>query len=232
LIELAYRLAEAAGVPLWCQDEAGPYQAIPHAGAGWAPVGAPRRLPHEYVRGGTAKLLTLFRPGTGEVRAQGVTQAPNTVLHPWVREELTQVLATLPDLTSADAERPELAQWATWLGHAPPDPLPPLRLILVWDNLAGHHSWVRVRWLLQHGIMPLYTPLSGRGCVWPRRCSASSSDGRWPGSIPRVPSRSSRGWRKRWRAGTPPPPPSSGMASAANAANAPATVASAAPRPP
>src|SRR5215211_7720577 len=54
-IDLAYRLAEAAGIPLWCQDEAGPYQAIPHAGAGWAPVGEPSRLPHEYVRGGTAK---------------------------------------------------------------------------------------------------------------------------------------------------------------------------------
>jgi hypothetical protein len=25
LIELAYRVAEACGLPLWCQDEAGPY---------------------------------------------------------------------------------------------------------------------------------------------------------------------------------------------------------------
>ena len=40
-IELAYRLAEAAGLGLWCQDEAGPYQAIPQPGAGWAPVGPP-----------------------------------------------------------------------------------------------------------------------------------------------------------------------------------------------
>ena len=36
-IDRAYRLAEAAGIPVWCQDEAGPYQAIPQAGAGWAP---------------------------------------------------------------------------------------------------------------------------------------------------------------------------------------------------
>ncbi|CAA9578683.1 MAG: hypothetical protein AVDCRST_MAG88-3077, partial [uncultured Thermomicrobiales bacterium] len=56
-IERAYRLAEAAGVQVWCQDEAGPYQAIPQPGAGWRPVGCPARRPHEYLRGGTAKLL-------------------------------------------------------------------------------------------------------------------------------------------------------------------------------
>lgn len=148
-------------MPVWCQDEAGPYQAIPQPGAAWCGVGEPRRLPHEYVRGGTAKLLTLFRPAPGEVRAQGVTSATNAVLHPWLIDELTAVLARLPELVTPDAERPDLAQWATWLGHEPRTPLPPLRLILVWDTLAGHHSWVIVRWLLQHGIMPLYTPLSG-----------------------------------------------------------------------
>jgi hypothetical protein len=36
-----------------------------------------------------------------------------------------------------------------------------LRLILIWDNLAGHLSWSIVQWLFQHGVMPLYTPLSG-----------------------------------------------------------------------
>jgi hypothetical protein len=39
--------------------------------------------------------------------------------------------------------------------------LPPLRLILVWDNLAGHLSSSMVTWLFAHGAMPLYTPLSG-----------------------------------------------------------------------
>jgi hypothetical protein len=148
-------------VPVWCQDEAGPYQAIPRPGAGWAPVGQPARQPHEYIRGGTAKLLTLFRPATGEVRAKGVTTAPNAVLHPWLQAELTRVLATVPVPAESEAERPPLARWATWLGHEPGDPLPPLRLLLIWDNLAGHLSWSIVRWLLQHGVMPLYTPLSG-----------------------------------------------------------------------
>jgi len=148
-------------VPVWCEDEAGPYQAIPQPGATWAPVGKPGLRPHEYIRGGTAKLLTLFRPATGEVRAQGVTNATNAVLHPWLQVELAEVLASLPPLTLTEDERPPLARWATWLGHEPRDPLPPLRLLLIWDNLAGHLSWSIVQWLFQHGVMPLYTPLSG-----------------------------------------------------------------------
>ena len=148
-------------MPVWCQDEAGPYQAIPQPGAGWAPAGKPDLRPHEYIRGGTAKLLTLFRPATGEVRAKGVTNAPNAVLHPWLQAELTQVLATLPPITGPEDERPPLARSATWLGHEPTEALPPLRLLLIWDNLAGHLSWSIVRWLLHHGVMPLYTPLSG-----------------------------------------------------------------------
>ncbi len=161
LIELAYRLAETVGVPVWCQDEAGPDQAIPQPGAAWCPEGEPLRQPHESVRGGTAKLLTLFRPATGLVHAKGVTNAPNTVLHPWLKEALSQMLAGLPEVTTPEAARPPLACWATWLGHEPREPLPPLRLILIWDNLAGHLSWSIVRWLFQHGILPLYTPLSG-----------------------------------------------------------------------
>jgi len=158
---LAYRLAEAAGIAVWCQDEAGPYQAIPQPGASWQPIGQPTRQPHEYIRGGTAKLLTLFHPATGVVRAKGVEHATNAILHPWLQKELTAVLAALPAVTVAERERPTLAQWATWLGHEPREVLPPLRLILVWDNLAGHLSWAIVRWLFQQGILPLYTPLSG-----------------------------------------------------------------------
>jgi hypothetical protein len=118
-------------------------------------------LPHGYIRGGTAKLLTLFRPATGAVRAKGVTSATNAVLHPWLQGELGQILADLPVCTAPAAERPEAARWATRLGHEPREPLPPLRLILTWDHLAGHLSWSIVRWLFQHGVMPLYTPRGG-----------------------------------------------------------------------
>lgn len=153
-------MAEAGGIPLWCQDEAGPYQALPQPGQSWQPEGHPQCQPHEYIRGGTAKLLTLFRPATGEVRAKGVPRAPNTVLHPWLKHELLQVLADLPPMPVPTTEPAAPANWATWLEHVPHAPLPPLRLILVWDNLAGHLSTSIMTWLFAHGVMPLYTPLS------------------------------------------------------------------------
>src|SRR2546421_3957036 len=167
LIELAYRIAELAGVQLWCQDEAGPYQAIPQPGEDWHMQGYPRCLPHEYARGGTAKLLTLFRPATGQVRATGVLSAPNAVLHPWLKEELTQILKPILKQEAEmgrpeEAERPVGARWRTWLWpHESDEGLPPLRILLVWDNLAGHLSHDLFPWLFRNGIMPLYTPLGG-----------------------------------------------------------------------
>src|SRR5260370_34565242 len=83
LIELACEQAEADGIVQLNEDEAGPYQAIPQPGASWQREGHAALHPHEYERGGTAKLLTLFRPATGEIRAKGVLSAPNAVLHPW-----------------------------------------------------------------------------------------------------------------------------------------------------
>jgi hypothetical protein len=123
--------------------------------------------PHEYTRGGTAKLLTLFRPATGQLRAKGVLSAPNAVLHPWLKEQLGEVLAEIEKRQPAEtlppeAERPLCAQWETWLGHPPRNTsLPPLRIILVLDNLAGHLSYDLVGWFFEHGVMPLYTPIGG-----------------------------------------------------------------------
>src|SRR5581483_3189940 len=42
-----------------------------------------------------------------------------------------------------------------------PADLPPLRMLLVWDNLAGHYTPALVLWLFGRGIMPLFTPLGG-----------------------------------------------------------------------
>jgi transposase len=166
LIELACEQAEAAGIIQLNEDEAGPYQAIPQPGASWQPEGHPATQPHEYERGGTAKLLTLFRPATGHLRAKGVISASNAVLHPWLKEQLSEVLAEIEkkhpraELPS-EAERPACARWETWLGHPPRNPEPPLRIVLVLDNLAGHLSYDLVRWLFDHGVMPLYTPIGG-----------------------------------------------------------------------
>ena len=162
LIERAYRTAEALGLQVWCQDEAGPYQAIPQPGSSWQPVGAPATRPHEYLRGETAKLLTLFRPATGEVRAAPVEQTTNAVLPPWLQRELAAILAACPP---PPAEPGPGQRWADWDRFAADWGLdarrPPLRALLVWDNLAGHKSLAMERWLLDQGIQPLYTPLGG-----------------------------------------------------------------------
>jgi hypothetical protein len=176
-------------------DEAGPYQAIPQPGASWQPQGYPVIHPHEYERGGTAKLLTLFRPATGELRAKGVLSAPNAVLHPWLKGELTEVLAELEkkqprETLPPESLRPLCAQWETWLGHPLRSPKPPLRIILVLDNLAGHLSYDLVSWLFEHGVMPLYTPIGGSWPeYWPSRCNASLCLALWPDTTPRMPSR-------------------------------------------
>lgn len=167
MIERAYTRGERLGLAVWCQDEAGPYQAIPQPGPSWQPEGQPARHPHEYVRGGTAKLLTLFRPATGEVRAQPVERAPNEVLPPWLKGELEAILAAMPAPPGPPLDPTTTrAAWEVWQDGLSerftlPADLPPLRALLVWDNLAGHKTPELVSWLCAHGIMPLYTPLGG-----------------------------------------------------------------------
>lgn len=166
MIEQAYEQAEDAGIMQFCEDEAGPYQAIPQPGASWQPEEHPALQPHEYERGGTAKLLTLFRPRSGKVWAKGVVSVTNAVLHPWLKEQLSERLAELEKEQPAqslppEAQRPLAAQWETWLGHPPRTPKPPLRIVLVLDNLAGHLSYDLVEWFFAHGVMPLYTPVGG-----------------------------------------------------------------------
>jgi hypothetical protein len=149
------------------EDEAGPYQAIPQPGASWQPEGHPVVQPHEYERGGTAKLMTLFRPSTGMLNVKGVLSVTNAVLHPWLIGELSVMLATIEkahprEELPPEAERPLYARWKTWLWpHESAEGLPPLRIILVLDNLAGHLSYDLMRWFVAHGVMPLYTPVGG-----------------------------------------------------------------------
>lgn len=146
-------------------DEAGPYQAIPQPGVHWQPIGQPARYPHDHVRHGTAKLLTLFHPATGQVRVKGVSRCPNVVLHAWLEAELAAILDALPVATCLPGEdnRAAWERWQAGLTIRPtlPEALPPLRLLLVMDNLAGHLTPRFVLWLFAHGIMPLYTPISG-----------------------------------------------------------------------
>src|SRR5712692_9749826 len=71
------------------------------------PEGHPALQPHEYERGGTAKLLTLFRPATGEIHAKGVASVTNAVLHPWLKGELTALLAELEKQQPAETLPPK-----------------------------------------------------------------------------------------------------------------------------
>jgi hypothetical protein len=162
LIEAAYAQNH---LPVWTEDEAGPYPTVPYPGSHWHPAGKPVRYPHEYVREGTAKQLTLFHPASGQVRVKGVRSVSNVVLHPWLQAELTTILATLPEpeiLPPAENHH----TWERWqegltVRITLPQDLPPLRMLLVLDNLTGHYTATFVLWLFAHGIMPLYTPLGG-----------------------------------------------------------------------
>jgi hypothetical protein len=76
------------------------------------------------------------------------------------------VLASLPDAAPVDDPEANHACWTRWQAGLTvritlPAELPPLRLLLLWDNLTGHHTLELVIWLFRHGVMVLYTPLSG-----------------------------------------------------------------------
>jgi hypothetical protein len=122
-------------------------------------------VPHEYLRGGTAKALTLFRPADGRVRLHGATACPNAVLHPWLKRELAAILDAMPD-PPAEPSAGRRAAWVRWQEGLTIKPTllaepPPLRMLLVLDNLAGHKTPEFVCWLFAHGIMPLDTPVGG-----------------------------------------------------------------------
>jgi hypothetical protein len=131
-------------------------------------MGEPLRYPHEYLRGGTVKRSTLFHPVTGQLRVKGVTHTPNTVLPPWLQQELTAIIAAQPPLDKVPHAAENRTAWGRWqdglsIRFTLLEALPPLRMLLVFDNLAGHKTATFVCWLMAHGMMPLYTPISGSG---------------------------------------------------------------------
>jgi hypothetical protein len=148
---------------VWVEDEAGPYQTVHYAGESWQPEGQPVHQPHEYIRNGTAKMLTLFHPASGEARVKGVTQSTNAILHPWLKAQVEEILQTLPEPPVLDPESRQKA-WQVWQGakFLPSSAHPvPLRMLLIWDNLQRHCTPDLIIWLLAHGVLPLFTPLAG-----------------------------------------------------------------------
>ena len=66
-------------------------------------------------------------------------------------------------MTPSAANRAQWERWQVGLTERPtlPAEVPPLRMLLIWDNLTGHKTPELVIWLFRHGIMPVYTPLAG-----------------------------------------------------------------------
>ena len=126
-------------------------------------MGHAQHQSHDYQRCGTAKLLTLFRPQDGMVRVKGVRNCTNAVLHPWLQAELRTIIANLPVLPTVDTSREAWTRWQAGLTirFSLRDTLPPLRILLIFDNLVGHTNPAFRCWCMDHGIMVLYTPLSG-----------------------------------------------------------------------
>lgn len=162
MIERAYLMGERLGLQVWCEDEAGPYQTIPQAGPSWQREGSPVRQDHQYLRGIPAKLLTLFRPVTGELRAEPVERTTNAILHPWLKTQLSAILEQCPP---APEVIPEGRRWQDWDIYPAAEQLdrflPPVRMLLIWDNLAGHKSPSLTQWCAEHGILLLSTPNAG-----------------------------------------------------------------------
>jgi hypothetical protein len=80
----------------------------------------------------------------------------------------SEIVAELPEPPTEVDPATIGRQWARWqeglsVRFTLPKALPPLRMLLVLDNLAGHKTPKFVLWLVGHGIMPLYTPL---GASW------------------------------------------------------------------
>ncbi len=89
------------------------------------------------------------------------------VLHPWLLEQLNAVLEEFPPVGAVLDSIANQAQWERWQKGLSEkftllEESPPLRMLLIWDNLAGHKTPAMACWLMHQGIMPLYTPLGGR----------------------------------------------------------------------
>ena len=81
-------------------------------------------------------------------------------------EELRAIVKTLPEPHLPLSLEENRAVWESWqeglkIRVTVPAKLPPLRMLLIWDNLAGHLTAALLCWMFSQGILPLQTPLGG-----------------------------------------------------------------------
>jgi hypothetical protein len=90
-------------------------------------------------------MLTLFHPASGQVRLEPVARSTNAIVHPWLKARLAEIVAALPAVAAPLDREQNRRVWQAGLTvrFTLPDELPPLRLLLIWDNLTGHR---RRRW--------------------------------------------------------------------------------------
>jgi len=72
LIEQAYLVGEKLGLAVWTEMRPDPFRPCHLQEIAGKKRGRPQRQASEYIRNGTAKLLTLFHPLDGQVRVKGV----------------------------------------------------------------------------------------------------------------------------------------------------------------
>lgn len=119
------------------------------------------------------------------MRAEAVQQSNNAILHPWLKRERTAILKQCPP---APEVIPIGRRWQDWDIYPAADQLdrffPPVRMLLIWDNLAGQKSHSIVQWCPEQCILLLSTPLQVPGSTWRSQCKGSSNGERCKGIIP------------------------------------------------
>ena len=142
------------GLSVWNQDEAGPYQTKPYPGSSWHPKKNHNDSPMNTF-GTERPNPDTFHPASGKARVKGVTSSANAILHPWLKEELSMILQTLPPpkewMPKPTASFGKCGRRII-LPITLPENLPDLRMLLIWDNLRGHYTTEMILWLFNMAL--------------------------------------------------------------------------------
>ena len=187
------------GLAVWVEDEAGPYQTVPYPGESWQLESHPAHQPHEYIRNGTAKCSPCFIQPAGRCGSKG-SSIDECDLTSLAQRTGQRNLKTLPEKPILDEETNRQA-WEAWQQGLSKritlaEKLPPLRMLLIWDNLRGHYTSELVLWLFAHGVMPLYTPLGGSWLNMAESIQRILVRRGLAGQTPQYQSKSLAGWKR------------------------------------
>ncbi len=190
-----------------------------------AAVGQPTARPHAYIRGGTGQAKDAVPARHGRVRASPRRRPQRRA--PSLAQGGSWWRSWRPCRADAAAAEATRACWEAWQAglrerFTLPADLPPLRALLIWDNLTATRArtWCS-------GCAPTGDALvHALGGSWPNMAESVQAHPRpgapWMATTPKLPSRSWTAGRHRPGAGTRPQPRSSGAATVGSAAGGPA----------